>query len=142
MVKGKLLSRKGASSSARTRRAILLRSRRQEQQTAMELGGATVSGSGNRWHSKGDVRSASYLVECKRTDKASYRLVKETLRRHRLEALKAGKTPLMQIEIDGDKYAAMDWQVFLDLTERASDEAALESHRGGARTGAKARRVA
>jgi hypothetical protein len=125
-MKGRLLSRSGTSSSARTRREVLQRSRRQESSAAKQLGGERVSGSGNQWHSRGDVKSLTFLVECKRTDSGSYRLTKETFRRHRIDALKAGKTPLIQVELGDVKIAVVPWEVLVDLLERAGDGASLE----------------
>jgi hypothetical protein len=120
-MKGRLLSRSGASSSVRIKREALRRSRQQETSTAESLGGARVSGSGNQWHSKGDVSTRPFLIECKRTDKLSYRLEVETLRKHRLDALKAGKSPLIQVEMGKEKIGILPWEVLLDLIERAGD---------------------
>lgn len=84
------------------------RSRKQEK----AVGGKVVVGSGNQWHSKGDVELGELLVECKRTDKESYRLQLAELQKIKLEAAMEGKTAVMQVEISGKKFAVIDWATF------------------------------
>lgn len=120
-MKGRLLSRKGRSSSLRERRSVLNSSKLQELRTAKELGGDLVSGSGNQWHSKGDVKAKRYLVECKRTDKKSYSLKAEDLEKLRVQAHKAGKNPLFQVELGKERLAILPWELLLDLLVRAGD---------------------
>ena len=96
----------------------LRRSRKQEHDLAAKLsGGSRVPGSGNQWHSKGDVKSDSLLVECKTTEKASYRLSLDTLKTAELEAIMAGKLGVLQIEIQGRRYAVLNWDEFERLIQ-------------------------
>jgi len=113
---GKLLNR-GKSSSARTRRAVIKRSRQQEKRTAQASSAGLVSGSGNQWHSKGDVKTKRLLIECKQTAKESYSLKLHELQKIQLEALKAGRTPVMALDIAGRDFVVLrktDFEELLD----------------------------
>jgi len=88
---------------------------------ACQLGGETTSGSGNQWHSKGDVKTRQLLVECKRTEKKSFRLTREMLRVLRLEALKAGRDPVLQLEFEREQWAIIPWDNLLALMELRSE---------------------
>lgn len=92
-------------------------SKLQEKKTAASFGGRTTPGSGNQWHSKGDVRTPSWLIECKATAKLSYSLKAETWSKIRTEALLEGRDPLMAIEfIDQDvSLVVLDREDFLAL---------------------------
>ena len=116
-MKGKLLSRDGLSSSSRIRREVLKRSRRQEASVSKRLGGARVSGSGNQWHDKADVKTATLLVECKRTDKKQFILTKAMLQVHQIQSLKCGKKPVFQLEIGAEKWAVIRWDHLEQLLE-------------------------
>jgi hypothetical protein len=77
------------------------RSRMQEKRVARAHGGTVNSGSGNGPWRKGDVRCDDYLVEAKRTDRASWTLKAsewETIRRH---ALNDGRLPMICLELGG-----------------------------------------
>jgi len=126
-MKGRLLSRKGTSSSSRVRRAVYGRSVSQERSTAKALGGARVSGSGNLWHSKSDVKTDTFLVECKRTDKASYTIKLEELVKNMVEAMRAGKNPMVQVEFGKKRFAIIPWDTLLDLLAQSEvDDVASE----------------
>lgn len=94
----------------------------QETRVAADLGGRRQPGSGSQWHSKGDVSTPTYLVECKQTDKGSYGLKLDTLRKIEREAAAAGKEPLFQVEFHGtgriDQYVVISYGTFLSLTEK------------------------
>lgn len=45
---------------------------RQEKRLASLVGGKTQAGSGNQWHSKGDVEDKEFLHECKYTKNKSF----------------------------------------------------------------------
>jgi len=105
------------SDSSSTPRAN--RSKKQEKQIASDVGGKTTPGSGNQWHSKGDVKSDAFLIEAKRSDNRETITVKVSdLAKIRIEALMEGKSPVLQIELgNGDKYAIVPWTDFLSITE-------------------------
>ena len=103
-MRGRLLSRTGKS-SLREKRAIISSSQLQERSVAKQLGGERVSGSGSKTWAKGDVKTPDLLVECKRTDKLTYRLKLSELQKITVEALKAGKIPVMVVEIHGHFFA-------------------------------------
>lgn len=113
---GRLLDR------ARGKRAILSKSRAQEKRTATDLGGERVAGSGNQWHSRGDVKAKRFLVECKRTDAASFSLKKSMLRSHKFDALKAGKDALVEVEFGEERWAMVPWETLMELLEAAGVE--------------------
>lgn len=50
------------------------KSEKQEKTLAKRLGGKTQAGSGNQWHSKGDVETKDYLLECKYTKYKSFKV--------------------------------------------------------------------
>lgn len=107
-MKGRLLD------PARKHKLRIKRARTQESRTAKHLGGKLTPGSGNQWHSKGDVSTAEYLVENKdRTESKRYVLKKTDLRTFTLQAFKEGKTPVLQIDFGEDKYVVLrleDWK--------------------------------
>jgi hypothetical protein len=55
--------------------------------------------SGGLWFNKADLRSGAYSIECKFTDKSSYRVSLEVLEKLWNESLTAGKLPLLEIGI-------------------------------------------
>lgn len=95
-MKGRLLD------PGRPARVRLAKSRRQESRTADQVGGRITPGSGNQWHSKGDVQTRELQVENKRTDSGRYTLKAQELRRYRILAMKAGKRFAMQIDLSDD----------------------------------------
>ena len=52
------------------------------------------------------------MVECKTTEKASYRLSLDTLKTAELDAIMAGKLGVLQLEMQGRKYAVLSWDEF------------------------------
>ena len=48
------------------------KSTKQENALALRVGGKTQAGSGNQWHSKGDVEDKAFLHECKYTKNKSF----------------------------------------------------------------------
>jgi len=90
-------------------------SKLQEKKTANDFGGLTTPGSGNQWHSKGDVKTTEYLIECKTTTKDSYSLTSKVWSKIYTEALLESKEPLMEIQfIDrGIELIVMDKNDFL-----------------------------
>lgn len=100
---------KGVSAERRTKW------RRQEKSVSKRLvKGKESSASGATWASKGDARSKKHLVECKRTDKDSFRLTAEVLDKIRIEAVKVGREPVVQLEIAGREYAVILWDHFVE----------------------------
>jgi hypothetical protein len=70
-----------------------------EDSDAKDFNGKKNRGSGNKWYSPGDVRSETFLIESKQTDKKSYSLNKAKLNKIYEEALFSYKIPLMSIKI-------------------------------------------
>lgn len=65
----------------------LAKSRRQEQRAADRMGGRVTPGSGNGWATKNDVKTDDLSVEIKYTDKKSYSLKHEDLKKAERNAL-------------------------------------------------------
>ena len=76
--------------------------KKQEKRLARKLNGRLQPGSGSGKYNKGDVKTAKWLCECKRTDKASYTLTEKVILKIENEAIMEGKEPLLEIEI-GDR---------------------------------------
>lgn len=95
---------------------------KQERDIARDLGGAVTPASGAFWSWKGDARSEEYLVEAKRTDKASISIKKLVWEKIRREALVDGRTPLLALQIQDRNLAVLDWEDFIALTERGMGE--------------------
>ena len=89
---------------------------------AKELGGKVQVGSGNQWHSKGDVKTRGWLIEAKRTDSKSYTLRLLDLAKIRLEAIETGKEPVMCIEFGTRKYAVCDWDDFVLMAKIGGED--------------------
>ncbi len=112
MGRGRLLGR------GRGQKTRLDASRAQESTIAASVGGRVQVASGARPHLKGDVAAKDLLIECKRTDKASYRLQLDELLKIKLEAILANKRPAMAVQIQDKNYAVIPWDDFLELLER------------------------
>lgn len=74
------------------------KSDKQERLLAQRVGGKTQAGSGNQWHSKGDVEDKEFLIECKYTKHKSFRVSVELWEEISEKAFTmGGKTPAMEI---------------------------------------------
>lgn len=86
------------------------KSKDQESRVAKELSGRVTPASGAMWGAKADVRNDLFLVECKTTEKLSYRLTFNVWHKIYKEAIKDGlRTPVMCIDTQNGKhkYAVM-----------------------------------
>lgn len=90
-------------------------SRSQERRVARDLGGRVTPGSGNQWHAKNDVRAPGWSVECKTTEKESYRLKAADLRAAEREALLNNRDMCFVVEIQGASWAVIPYATFLSL---------------------------
>jgi len=106
----------------------------QERRVAAALRGRRVKGSGCSPYAKGDVvaearGAVGWLVECKRTEKASLALKRAWLVKVAREALVQGKRPALAVAIAGGAPAAdveSDWVLiplssFTALTRREQE---------------------
>lgn len=89
------------------------KSRDQERRLAREIGGSPTPASGAFWSRKGDVRSAAFLVEAKRTDKSSISIKRDVWDKIRREALLDGRIPVLALQIGDRDLAVLDWEDFL-----------------------------
>lgn len=90
-------------------------SRSQERRVAGDLGGRVTPGSGNQWHTKNDVVAAGWSIECKTTEKESYRITSDTLHKAERAALLDGRDMALVIEIQGRSWAVIPYGTFLSL---------------------------
>lgn len=86
----------------------------QEKQIAKETGGSRNAGSG-AFSRKGDVRAGEFLIEAKWTSKRSISLKAEVLEKIVSEALREGRTPVVQVELNGRAYGIVEWDDLLAL---------------------------
>lgn len=70
---------------------------RVEQREADLRGGRVQPGSGSQWHSKGDVKTATHLVQVKSTEKKQYVLKLSDLEQIEREALNNNRDPEMVV---------------------------------------------
>lgn len=74
------------------------KSDKQEKTLAQLVGGKTQAGSGNQWHSKGDVIDKEFLHECKYTQKKSFSVSIKLWEEIDQKAFEmGGRTPAMEI---------------------------------------------
>ena len=101
-------------------------SKKQEIAVAKSVGGKRVANSGATAFSKGDVRNADWLFECKtKTSSADSMTVKlEWLRKNQEEAFAMNK-PYSAVVIDfgiGENYYIIDEKTFLQLLKYTKEE--------------------
>ena len=91
-------------------------SRKQEERVAEEFNGKAQPGSGNQWHSKGDVSSEDFIIECKQTRHASFTLSLRDLKKIERFAKEKAKLPVFIIEFMGSgEYVVLRKEDFLDV---------------------------
>ena len=74
------------------------KSNKQEESLARKVGGHTQAGSGNQWHSKGDVQDKQFLHECKYTKNKSFSVSLKLWNEIEQKAFQmGGKTPAIEI---------------------------------------------
>lgn len=94
----------------------LKKSRQQEQRGAKSLGGRVTSGSGNGWITKNDVKTEDVSVEYKHTDKKSYSLKHDDLKKAALNALMdSGREFAFIVGFSGDEYVVISRGYFESL---------------------------
>lgn len=71
-----------------------------------------VSGSGSSAEKKGDLKSESYLLQAKRTDKKSFMVKLDDLRKAEREAMNLGKKPLFVVGFYAGDRVTDEWVFF------------------------------
>ena len=79
-----------------------------EQRTLYEIF-KSVSGSGSTPIHKGDLKSESYLVQAKRTDKKSFTIKLEDLRKAEMEAMNIGRDVIFIIGFYSNDRVTDEW---------------------------------
>ena len=116
-------------------RAHVIAPKAQERRVAAALGGKRVKGSGCSPYAKGDVvaagsaGTAGWLVECKRSEKASLAIQRAWLVKVTREAMVQGKRPALSVEIAGgapahdveQTWVAVPLSAFVALMQRAGE---------------------
>ena len=101
-------------------------SSKQEKAVAKAIGGKQVANSGATAFSKGDVRTADWLIECKTctTEKKSFSIKKEWMEKNREEAFAMNKdyNALAFDFGDGDNYYIVDEKTFIRMKEALDNE--------------------
>ena len=95
--------------------SVKKRSQLSEREAAKEIGGRVQIASGAIRGMKGDVKSAEFLLEDKFTDRASYSLALETLRKIEREAYQVKKKALLRVTIQGHTYYVLPKLTFLRM---------------------------
>ena len=72
-----------------------------EVAAARNFSGRTQIASGALRHAKGDVKTDTYLIEDKVTDRASFSLKKALWHKIRTEAFNRQRVPMLRITVDG-----------------------------------------
>lgn len=91
------------------------RSRLQENKAAKDYKGFRTPASGATWHSKGDVKTDDYLIECKSTINKSFSLKIDSLYKLKKQALIENKLPIFEVEFSDATYVILDKEDFLML---------------------------
>ena len=73
-------------------------SQRRESSLAKKYGARMTPNSGARWHSKGDLKTETHLIEVKSTKGSQIIVHKSWLEKIREEAIKEGKEPVLVID--------------------------------------------
>ena len=93
------------------------RSLKQERKVASELGGYRRAGSGNQAGYPGDVVLSRVLVECKTTEKDSFRVTSGVLEKIKQEAVTVGKDYALVLEFAGKSVVVIDFEFFKELLD-------------------------
>lgn len=90
----------------RKRQKVRRKSIKQEKQIAKETGGRRQPMSGAGYH-KGDVKTKLHLIEIKFTDKNSYALKQDVMKKIFYEATYEDRIPYLQIRMGKDNYCVL-----------------------------------
>lgn len=86
-----------------------------EKSDAKTFGGRRVKGSGNQWSAPGDVKTDTFLIDSKQTEKNSYSISLKTWDKLCSEALFSYRIPLLSIQIKDKELIVMEKEDFLKL---------------------------
>jgi len=91
---------------------------KKEKADEKDFNGKRTSGSGSKWHSKGDVKTNVYLIEDKTTDKGTYAIGVKLWRKIYTEAILSQRIPLFSIKFnkDGTELIVISKSDFLSVT--------------------------
>jgi len=75
-------------------------SQKSENEAAKKYGGRTQIASGALSHSKGDIKTETFLIEDKVTAKGSYSIASSVWNKIRKQGLQIGRLPLLRVTIN------------------------------------------
>ena len=90
--------------------------RRKEKLDAKEFNGQRTPRSGGLWNKPGDVKSTDFLFDSKFTERTSYSVRTDTLRKIHKEALLSSRTPALSVKLgDGTEFVVLRKDDFISL---------------------------
>lgn len=90
---------------------------KKEKKDAKDFLGQRQKGSGNYWAKPGDVKSDTFLIDSKQTDKPSYSVTKKTWDKLYEEALFSYRIPLLSLIIQDLELVVLSKEDFMKLTK-------------------------
>jgi hypothetical protein len=90
-------------------------SKKHEARLAKKFDGKRTAASGAFWNRKGDVRTASLLIEHKWTGKASVSVKAAVLEKIVKEAILDSRMPVLGFHLNGEDYVMLTEDDFLEL---------------------------
>jgi hypothetical protein len=97
-------------------------SQKHEKRLAAQFEGQRTAASGAFWQRKGDVRTASMLIEHKWTGKKSFTLTASVLEKIVEEAILDYRTPILGVSLNAKNYVVLTEDDFIELYEAANRE--------------------
>ncbi len=89
---------------------------KKERRDAKKFGGRITPRSGGLWGFKGDVKSDKFLIESKHTDKKSFSVTQNLLKKLWEEGLMEQRIPILSVELgDGKEFVCLDKNDFIEL---------------------------
>jgi len=73
---------------------------RKEKSDEKVFKGRRTKGSGKTWYSKGDIKTFTFLIECKSTVKGSFTISRKTWGKISREALLSSRIPVLSIRFE------------------------------------------
>ena len=86
-----------------------------EKKLGKEFEGKRQKGSGNLWHTPGDISNKKFLIEAKQTSKFSYSISRKTWQKIYNEALFSYRLPLLALLLGDIELVILDKNDFLQL---------------------------
>ena len=92
--------------------------KKKENKDSKDFNGTLTRGSGNKWFAPGDSKNDIWLIESKQTNKKSYSLSTDQLKKIYDEALFSFRLPMMSIKIQNINVIVLFKDDFLNLIKK------------------------